>query len=126
MLLKITLPSGHVNMSPVEYGTFASRCMKKFNMDDREGQASAGTPSKRRKIPSSETLPIAVATKIAHKYRRKHHTRSPLSGTGHRLLLKYVGEPSSSSVDESSHFKRAIELARGEYLELNVKYNLEE
>ena len=111
-------------MGTVEYGTFGSRCAK--NMDDQEGQVVARTPSKRRKISSSETSPIAVATKIARKYKRMYHTRSPLSATARRLLLKHMGEPSPSSVDDSSQFERILELARGEYPELNVEYNLEE
>ena len=44
------------------------------NTDDRAG---SGTPLKRRKISTSETSPAGAATKIARKYKRMHHTRSP-------------------------------------------------
>ena len=133
MLLKITLPLVHVNMRPrTENGetlknTDHCKQVRENNMDD---QASSGTPSKRRKISIPETSPVGVATKIARKYKRMHHTRSPLSATARRLLLSKinVGESSSSSVDVSleSHFERILELARGEYPELNVEHNLEE
>ena len=71
------------------------------NKDDRAG---SGTPSKRRKISTSETSPVGVATKIACKYRRMHHTRSPLSATARRLLLNklHVGDVGVGSVDLSS------------------------
>ena len=83
------------------------------NTDDRAG---SGTPSKRSKISTSETSPVGVATKIARKYRRMHHTRSPLSTTARRLLLNKLHVGESRSVDLSSlchHTSSAIlELVR--------------
>ena len=49
-----------------------------------------------------ETSPVGVATKIARKYRRMHHTRSPLSTTARRLLLNKLHVGESRSVDLSS------------------------
>ena len=112
-------------MGTVEYETFKAGARKKT--DDREGQASVGTPSKRRKISSSETSPISVAAKITRKYKRMRHTSSPLSATAHRLVLKDVGEPGPGSVDNgSTQFDSILELARRENPELNIDYNLEE
>ena len=79
------------------------------NTDDRAG---SGTPSKCRKISTPETLPVGVATKIARKYRRMHHTRSPLSTTARRLLLNKLHVGESRSVDLSSHFQCILELVR--------------
>ena len=127
MLLKITLPLMHVNISQRTESRWTRKntdCCEQVraNTDDR---ASSGTPSKRRKISTSETSPVGVATKITRKYTRMHHTCSPLSVTACRLLLNKldVGESSPSSVDLLSHFQCALELARAEYPELNVEHN---
>ena len=127
MLLKITLPLVHVNVSPrTERGWTRKNtdCCEQVraNTDDRAG---SGTPSKRRKISTSETSPVGVATKTARKYTRMYHTRSPLLATARRLLLNklHVGESSLSSVDLSSRFQCILELARAENPELNVEHN---
>ena len=73
-----------------------------------------------------QRLHLFVLQRRSHeKYRRMHHTRSPLSATACRLLLSklHVGESSPSSVDLSSHFQCILELARAEYPELNVEHN---
>ena len=103
MLLKITLPLMHVNVSPQTESGWTRKntdCCEQVraNTDDR-----AGSGSKRRKISTSETSPVGVATKIARKYRRMHHTRSPLSTTARRLLLNKLHVGESRSVDLSSH-----------------------
>ena len=127
MLLKIKLPLMHVNVSPRTESGWTRKntdCCEQVraNTDDR---ASSGTPSKRRKISTSETSPVGVATKTTRKYRRMYHTRSPLSATASRSLLNklHVGESSPSSVDLSSRFQCILELARAEYPELNVEHN---
>ena len=104
MLLKITLPLMHVNVgSRTESGWTRKNtdgCERvRANTDDRAG---SGTPSKRSKISTSETSPVGVATKIARKYRRMYHTRSPLSTTARRLLLNKLHVRESRSVDLSS------------------------
>ena len=104
MLLKITLPFMHVNVgSRTESGWTRKNtdgCERvRANTDDRAG---SGTPSKRSKISTLETSPVGVATKIARKYRRMHHTRSPLSTTARRLLLNKLHVRESRSVDLSS------------------------
>ena len=117
----------HVNVSPRTESGWTRKntdCCEQVraNTDDRTG---SGTPSKRRKISTSETSPVGVATKTARKYIRMHHTRSPLSATARRSLLNklQVGEPSPSPVDLSSHFQCILELARAEYPELNIEHN---
>ena len=79
MLLKITLPLMHVNVSPRTESGWTRKntdCCKQVraNTDDR---ASSGTPSKRRKISTSETSPVGVATKTAQVF---YSCILPLSG----------------------------------------------
>ena len=125
MLLKITLPLVHVNVSPrTESGwTRKNPDCCRANTDDRAGSR---TPSKLRKISTSETSPVDVATKTARKYTRMYHTRSPLSAIARGLLLNklHVGESSPSSVDLSSRFQCILELARAETPEVNVEHML--
>ena len=118
----------HVNVSPRTESGWTRKntdCCEQMraNTDDR---ASSGTPSKRRKISTSETSPVDVATKIARKIQKDApHTLSAISNSMYRLLLNklHVGESSPSSVDLSSHFQCILELARAEYPELNVEHN---
>ena len=127
MLLKITLPFKHVNVSPRTESGWTRKntdyCEQvRANRDDR---ASSGTPSKRRKISTSETS-RGVATKIARKIQKDaQHTLCAISNSIIRLLFNklHVGESSPSSVDLSSHFQCILELARAEYPELNVQHN---
>ena len=96
MLLKITLPLMHVNVGPRTESEWTRKNTDgweqvRANTDDR---ASSGTPS--------ETSPVGVATKIARKYRRMHHTRSSLSTTARRLLLNKLHVGESRYVDLSS------------------------
>ena len=100
--------------------TVASRCVRIRMIEPARGHhRSAGKFRPRR-------LHLLVLQRRSHvKYRRMHHTRSPLSATACRLLLNklHVGESSPSSVDLSSRFQCIIELARAEYPELNVEHN---
>ena len=119
----------HVNGSPRTESGWTRKntdCFKQVraNTDDRAGY---GTPSKCRKILTSETSPVGVATKIARKYRRMHHTRSSLSATAHRLLLNKLHIGESRSVDPSilcPHFQCILELVRARVSRaLNVEHN---
>ena len=94
----------HVNVGPRTESGWTRKntdgCeQERANTDDRAG---SGTPSKRSKISTSETSPVGVATKIARKYRRMYHTRSPLSTTARRLLLNKLHVGESRFVDLSS------------------------
>ena len=127
MLLKITLPLTHVNVSPRTESGWTRK-----NTDCCE-QVRANTtiePARGRHRSAGKFRPqrlhLLVLQRRSHiKYRRMHHTRSPLSGTACRLLLNklHVGESSPSSVDLSSQFQCILELARAEYPELNVEHN---
>ena len=105
--------------------TVASRCARIRTIEPARGHhRSAGKFRPQR-------LHLLVLQRRSHvKYRRMHHTRSPLSATAtystnSRLLLNklHVGESSPSSVDLSSHFQCILELARAEYPGLNVEHN---
>ena len=100
--------------------TVASRCARIRTIEPATGHhRSAGRFRPRR-------LHLLVLQRRSHvKYRRMHHTRSPLSATARRSLLNklHKEESSPSSVDLSSHFQCILELARAEYPELNVEHN---
>ena len=117
----------HVSVSPrTESGwtrkntDCCSRCARIRTIEPARGHhRSAGKFRPQR-------LHLLVLQRRSHvKYRRMHHTRSPLSATACRLLLNklHVGESSPSSVDLSSHFQCILELARAEYPELNIEHN---
>lgn len=90
---------------------------------------SPSTPSKQRKV--SDSSPIGVATQIRRKYHRMQQTRSPLSATACRRLLRKIGSSSSCSGEEMDdtvlpQLKSIFELVRNDYSDLRVEENFDE